>query len=80
MVGELKRVGGLRGGGVGGGGGMLRILETALGLGGPEVPDSFRVADLIAAFRREEGFWSRFPSRTPPLVRRRESTFCGIYL
>lgn len=39
-------------------GGLLRILETALGLGGPLLVESERAAALVPTLRASEGFWS----------------------
>ena len=39
--------------------GLLGILETQLGLGGPTFPDVERAAGLVPRLRSMEGFWSR---------------------
>jgi hypothetical protein len=39
--------------------GLLGILETQLGLGGPSFPDVERAASLVSVLRNTEGFWSR---------------------
>ena len=39
--------------------GLLGILETQLGLGGPTFPDVERAAALVPVLRKTEGFWSR---------------------
>ncbi len=51
--------------------GLLGLLETALGLGGPPVPSSRRVAALVPVVRSTEGFWSRSASIDPLAVSRR---------
>jgi hypothetical protein len=51
--------------------GFLGLLETALGLGGPPVPPSRRVAALVPAVRSTEGFWSRSASIDPLAASRR---------
>ncbi len=38
--------------------GLIGLLETALGLAGPPIPSSRRVAALVPAVRDTEGFWS----------------------
>lgn len=40
-------------------GGLLGILETAIGLAGPSVSAAERAARLIAPLRAVEGFWNR---------------------
>jgi ATP-dependent helicase/nuclease subunit B len=39
--------------------GLLGLLETQLGLGGPAFPDVERAAALVPVLRSTEGFWSR---------------------
>ncbi|MEI6809179.1 MAG: hypothetical protein WCN95_10705, partial [bacterium] len=39
--------------------GLLGILETQLGLGGPSFPDVERAAELVPLLFKTEGFWSR---------------------
>ena len=51
--------------------GLLGLLETALGLAGPPVPPSRRVAALVPAVRGSEGFWSASASIDPLAVSRR---------
>jgi hypothetical protein len=51
--------------------GLLGLLETALGLAGPPVPSSRRVAALVPAVRGSEGFWSTSASIDPLAVARR---------
>lgn len=51
--------------------GFLGLLETGLGLGGPPIPSSRRVAALVPAVRGTEGFWSASASIDPLAVARR---------
>ncbi len=37
--------------------GLMGILETQLGLGGPSFPDVERAAALVPVLRKTEGFW-----------------------
>ena len=40
-------------------GGLLGLLETQLGLGGPVMSDLLRAAALLPVLRERQGFWSR---------------------
>nr|MBP7677711.1 PD-(D/E)XK nuclease family protein [Thermoanaerobaculia bacterium] len=51
--------------------GLLGLLETSLGLAGPPIPSSRRVAALVPAVRGTEGFWSASASIDPLSVSRR---------
>ncbi|HQP88671.1 MAG TPA: PD-(D/E)XK nuclease family protein [Thermoanaerobaculia bacterium] len=51
--------------------GLLGLLETSLGLAGPPIPSSRRVAALVPAVRSSEGFWSASASIDPLAVSRR---------
>ncbi|MFN7989762.1 MAG: PD-(D/E)XK nuclease family protein [Thermoanaerobaculia bacterium] len=51
--------------------GFLALLETALGLGGPAIPPSRRVASLVPTIRSTEGFWSASASVDPLSAARR---------
>lgn len=45
--------------------GLLGLLETQLGLGGPTEPDSLRAAALVSPIQRTKGFWSDSASVDP---------------
>ncbi len=51
--------------------GLLGLLETALGLAGPPILSSRRVATLVPAVRGTDGFWSASASIDPLAVSRR---------
>lgn len=51
--------------------GLLGLLETALGLGGPAAPSSRRVAALVPTIRSTDGFWSESAAVDPLSVARR---------
>lgn len=46
-------------------GGLLRMLEAALGLSAPQNPDPVRAAALARSLREREGFWSRSVENHP---------------
>jgi len=46
-------------------GGVLSLLETALGLGGPRESEILRAADLIPIVQDLEGFWSESAEHNP---------------
>jgi len=51
--------------------GLLGLLETHLGLRGPSVPGSERVATLVPAVRSTSGFWSESAAADPFATARR---------
>jgi len=51
--------------------GLLGILETALGLFGPSMPESMREASLIPLLRERAGFWSASAAVDPLQTARR---------
>jgi ATP-dependent helicase/nuclease subunit B len=51
--------------------GFLGLLETTMGLGGPGIPASRRVASLVPTVRSVEGFWSASAEVDPFAAARR---------
>jgi hypothetical protein len=51
--------------------GLLGLLETTMGLGGPAIPASRRVASLVPAVRSVDGFWSASAEVDPFATARR---------